>query len=262
MTKQETKSPIKNLPVRMPGQSLREKLDTLFEERVLPVMMGVMIAVLFAVLEWINYAMNAPRRPWAYTVGAAIVAVWGTLRIRRLIREARNLNLGRIGEEAVGQFLEEKVRPMGCQVLHDVPADRFNIDHIVVGPSGVFAIETKTHSKPAKGICKVTYDGETVAVNGMTPERDPVVQGKAQARWVSDLIEQSTGRRCFVQPVVVYPGWFVETTVPGPDVWVINDTVLPTFIKNARHDLPAEDVALITYHLKRYVISHDKAKKG
>ena len=43
-------------------------------------------------------------------------------------------------------YLDEKVRPMGCQVLHDVPADSFNIDHVVVGLTGLFAVETKTHS--------------------------------------------------------------------------------------------------------------------
>ena len=28
-------------------------------------------------------------------------------------------------------------------VYHDIQADQFNIDHVVVGPSGVFAVETK-----------------------------------------------------------------------------------------------------------------------
>lgn len=65
----------------------------------------------------------------------------------------------------------------------------------MVGPTGVFAVETKTHRKPAKGMCNVSFDGETVMVNGMAPDRDPVVQSKAQTKWMSDLLEQSTGRR-------------------------------------------------------------------
>jgi len=84
---------------------------------------------------------------------------------------------------------------------------------------------------------------------------DPIIQVKAEARWMSDLIERSTGKRFPVQPVVVYPGWYVETTRPNPDVWVLNETVVPTFIKNARGSLTPEDVSLITFHLKRYVIT-------
>ena len=36
----------------------------------------------------------------------------------------------------------------GNYVYHDFPADKFNIDHIVVGRSGIFAVETKVRSKP------------------------------------------------------------------------------------------------------------------
>jgi len=122
-----------------------------------------------------------------------------------------------------------KLRPLGCQVFHDILAADFNVDHFVAGPTGLFCIETKTHSKPERGECCVTYDGEKVAVNGFTPDRDPVVQARAEAKWMSDLIEQSTGKRFFVQPVVLYPGWYVETTKQNPDVWVLNETVIPSF---------------------------------
>ena len=160
------------------------------------------------------------------------------------------------------QMLEEKLRPMGCQIFHDILGVGFNVDHFVVGPTGLFCVETKTHRKPAKGDSRVVYDGETVTVNGFTPDRDPVVQAKAEARWMSDLIEQSTGKRFPVQPMVVYPGWYVETTRPNPDVWVLNDTVAPTFIKNARGALSPEDVSLITFHLKRYVIAAGNTESG
>jgi hypothetical protein len=43
-----------------------------------------------------------------------------------------------------------------------------------------------------------------------------------------------------------------------PTFWVLNETLAPTFIKNARNALSPEDVALVTFHLKRYVISRDK----
>jgi len=46
---------------------------------------------------------------------------------------------------------------------HDVPGDGYNIDHVVVGRNGVFAIETKSRSKPlkddGKGERQVEYTG-------------------------------------------------------------------------------------------------------
>jgi len=43
---------------------------------------------------------------------------------------------------AVGQELDRLMRE-GAWVYHDVLGDNFNIDHVVVSPRGIFAIETK-----------------------------------------------------------------------------------------------------------------------
>lgn len=50
---------------------------------------------------------------------------------------------GAEGEEVVGEILEGLVAD-GWQVLHDVSFGRGNIDHIVVGPGGLFTVETKS----------------------------------------------------------------------------------------------------------------------
>ena len=262
MAKRESKSPIKNLPIRQPGQSTRETQRNIFLDDVVSYYIGAGMIVLLAVMEWVSYVLKSPPSPILYTTIALIAIAIATWKTKQGFSRMRQLRLGAIGEEAVGQFLEEKMRPMGCQVFHDVLGDSFNVDHIVVGPTGLFAIETKTHSKPMKGACNVKYDGDKITVNGATPDRDPIVQAKAEARWVSDLLEQSTGRRFFVQPIVLYPGWYVETTKPNVDVWVLNDQGMPTFIRNARnHQLSPEDISLISFHLKRYVISRDQQAK-
>lgn len=50
---------------------------------------------------------------------------------------------GAEGEEAVGRILEGLSAGGWC-VIHDVAFGRGNIDHIVVGPGGIFTIETKS----------------------------------------------------------------------------------------------------------------------
>ena len=261
METRETKSPIKNLPVRQPGQSIRERIEAVFDDKLFPYFMAAVLACFLAVMEWCGTWFKPPKMPWVWTALAALTVLLLWRKFLAVRAEIKALRLGQIGEEAVGQFLDEKLRPMGCHVLHDIPADGFNVDHVVVGPTGAFSVETKTHSKPAKGPCIVTSDGDKVTVDGHTPDRDPIVQAKAEARWLSELLVQSTGRRFFVQPIVLYPGWFVEQKAPAMDVWVLNENVAPTFIKNSRNTLSAEDISLVIFHLKRYVIARGKEKQ-
>lgn len=54
---------------------------------------------------------------------------------------------GARGEELVGEILDG-LADQGWHVTHDVSLGRGNIDHVLVGPAGIFAIETKSHRGP------------------------------------------------------------------------------------------------------------------
>ena len=109
---------------------------------------------------------------------------------------------------------------------------------------------------------RIVYDGNTLTVAGREPDRDPLVQAKAQAHWLRGLLLESTGRRIEVQPVVVFPGWFVEAA-PGAQraVWVMEPKGLPAFLKNEPQRLTAEDVKLAAYHLARHVRSGERSAR-
>lgn len=59
---------------------------------------------------------------------------------------------GATGEEQVGGLLDGLSQRSGeqWQVIHDVRLDHGNIDHVAIGPAGVFTIETKSHPGPIK----------------------------------------------------------------------------------------------------------------
>ena len=67
----------------------------------------------------------------------------------------------------------------------------------------------------------------------------------------------TTGRACFVRPVSLYPGWYVEDHFVGPRplVWVLNPKQFQPFAEREPERLGAEDVKLISFHLSRYVRS-------
>ena len=56
---------------------------------------------------------------------------------------------GAVGEEHVGAILDG-LAGAGWRVIHDVQFGPSNVDHVVVGPGGVFTIETKSHPGPIR----------------------------------------------------------------------------------------------------------------
>jgi hypothetical protein len=167
------------------------------------------IFVVVALLEWYRWFTQAPPHPILYSIMAVILIVIAVFKFAVIRSRVADLNLGRKGELVVGQLLEE-ARRLDYQVFHDIVGRDYNIDHVLVGPGGIFSIETKSVSKPRRGKTEVHFDGEKVLINGIQPDRDPIVQCKAQARELRNLIAEMTGRKYAVQPILVYPGWFVH----------------------------------------------------
>lgn len=244
--------PIKTRPLRSPGDSLRERIDAILEDRVLLWVMFPVTGALFTLSEWVHYVFRAPPRPWTATICTLIALLACVYRLRRIRAEVRQLRLGLLGEKSVGQALEA-LRDRGYRVIHDIPGDGYNIDHVLIGPTGVYAIETKTRMKPTSGAGEVIYDGERVMVNGLAPDRDPLVQARAAARDVKRLILESTGRSIDVRPVVIFPGWYIRRTCRRPEVWVVNEKYLEAWLERDDDRLTPEEVRIFETAIAAYV---------
>jgi len=246
--------PVKERRLHSAGESLEQEL----EETISDIMVMVLCATLLiavALFEWIRLWLGLyPSKQSAIVITVINVLLCGfvALRIRSRLRHAKNLSVGAKGEKTVGQFLET-LRAKGYQVFHDIPGDGHNIDHVLIGPTGVYTIETKTRMKP-EGDARVSYDGSEVRVNGFAPDRDPVGQALAQARELRAILKSSTGKEFFVRPVVVYLGWYVEQPVgKKPEVWVLNEQHFVAFLDHEDVRLKDEDIHLASYHLARHV---------
>ncbi len=250
----DTRSPLTAPPLRNPGQSLDEEIHRVLDEDVTSYLMVAVSLSVITLFEWWRWWFNFPPQPLLFTVVTLAVISYVARRLVVLRGRIRQLKLARDGERAVGQFLET-MRVRGYRVLHDLIGDGFNVDHVLVGTAGIFAVETKTHRKPAKGAAEIVYDGERITVAGHVSDRDPIVQGKAQAHWLQNVLLESTGQRFEVQSVVLYPGWFVKTTAKPNrgDPWVLNPKALPTFLEHRPEQLSAANAQLATYHLSRFM---------
>lgn len=251
--KEETRSPIKDKPLRLPGQSLQEERDKLLEDKIEQPALLVAFCLVIMILEWWRAYSGMKPNPALFTSIFILACGFFAWRVWRLRPRLRAMRQGIEGETVVGQFLE-RLRESGYTVFHDVVAPGFNVDHVLIGPGGIFSIETKTWSKPKVGEARVVVEGDRLQVAGKEPDRDPIAQAQAQARWLKGLLADSTGKSFEVLPIVLFPGWYVEQTgSTSRKTWVLEPKALPAFLQREPERLPQEDVKLASFHLSRYI---------
>jgi hypothetical protein len=252
-----TRSPLKRKPLRSPGESLRDEIENLFSEELALFVYVPFMFVLFTIFEWIRWYFNLLPQPIIYSIATILTVAYSSFRIFRLRKRYRKLTLGLEGEKSVGQFLNS-LHNEGWHILHDIPGDGFNIDHVVLSPHGIYTIETKTYSKPIRGEAVIKYDGTYVYVNGVKPKRDPIRQALATQDWLENILLATTDKQFPVKAVVLFPDWYVEPqsnkTKEAP--WVLNPKALPKFIENQPIVIKQEDVALANSRLVEYISRH------
>jgi hypothetical protein len=89
----------------------------------------------------------------------------------------------------------------GWRVLHSLPlADKVDVDHLLIGPGGVFSINTKHHHKRA-----VWVGDDSVKVDHGKPA--PYARNsRAEAKRVARVLEHYCGFPVPVEPVLVFVG--------------------------------------------------------
>jgi Nuclease-related domain len=233
---------------RRAGESLRERREKILDEKLLPIVFVPFFFWLVYVVQqfqqW-NHAGPQPQLWLCFAIVATVVSVIWFLRLRPTVR---NINRGERGERHVADVLEE-LRVDGYKPIHDIVADRFNIDHVLVGPAGVFAIETKYRS--GKG--EITFrDTEGVSVGGRLEEKDCLKQARANATAIRDLIHESCGRREWVTPIVVFVGdWKIRNKWRDTHVRVFTPERLLDYIRDQQPQLTRSEIQLIASHLER-----------
>ena len=89
------------------------------------------------------------------------------------LRHAERFFKGARGEERVSGILTRL--PESYHVFNDFVAGGKHVDHVVAGPAGVFAVETKYW----RGA--VTVEDGHVLLDGQLPDRDPLAQALKEA---------------------------------------------------------------------------------
>ncbi|MEA1936709.1 MAG: nuclease-related domain-containing protein [Patescibacteria group bacterium] len=248
--KNKKRSPLKSSPLRQAGQSLNEKIEDIINDKILLYIICIFIFVLMTLIEWSRWYFNTPPQPIFWTLITVIISIYFIRRILGYIKEVENCKLGRDGEKIVGESLD-KLKEKGYKVFSDIIDERFNIDHILIGPSGVYTIEVKTRSK-RMGNPKISYDGVNIKIDGLSPDKNPITQAKSQKYWLKNFILEHTKIKIEVKPVVIYPGWFIKSKSNNAEVWVLNEKAFPTILKKEKSVLSTEQINIIASHIENY----------
>lgn len=215
------RSPFTGRFLRSPGQSLNRQIAEINDEIIINIIWIITIPLMLYAY-YISLLHFGTSKPSTTILVLTIIlgigfTVYCLITLLKHLNLRRSYQLGYEGEIAVGQELNQLMRD-GYRVYHDFPADNFNIDHIVVGPPGVFAVETKARSKPTStdrtADAKVKYDGKCLRFSNGT-DVESLEQARRQAEWLSKWLRRAVGEAVGVRPVVALPGWFVERTALG-----------------------------------------------
>lgn len=244
---------------RLPGQALREERDKLFDKLVNDPAVLMFVGWVVLVIECLHIFGGIQPSLWLGIPIAIVYTVYAISKIYKARRELRKYRRGEEGERIVAQAIEQDLIPAGYIVFHDIPLEkdgrRFNIDHLLIGPNGIFAIETKNYSKPTKGSPEVKYDGTELLWNGVKHKnRDEIVQAKSAALSAKALILELTGINVYVHPVLCAVGWFAKSTnLYGHPVLLTMEKTLKSTIPNvvAKQGLSEEDRNKIVSAIKR-----------
>ena len=255
------RSPLTDKLLHQAGAHARQRADdigdTILEHLMQVLLIGpmVMLIILLPRVNWSRLEFSWIN--WLVVVGAGAWIAWLTNRILGLRKERAPWLQGMRAEIAVAQELD-RLREYGCAVFHDLPTGKdFNIDHVVVGPTAVYMVETKSRRKcgQGKGSATVSYDGKALRFPAWV-ETKPLDQARAQARWLADELRGETGNATAVVPVLCLPGWFVELgrDAHKSDVHVVNPKMRSLFTDTTRRSVlnPAQRVRVIHALQKRY----------
>ncbi|WP_133498605.1 nuclease-related domain-containing protein [Cognatilysobacter terrigena] len=205
----------------LPGQQLLERIDSESFEASFGVDVMIIAAPLLT-LVWATMRIN-----WGMVrlgVGELIfIAGWlgclifGAWKYQRHAKRRQQARDGLLAERVTGMQLN-RLMSEGCLILHDLPFGSFNVDHVVVSPRGVFAIETKSFRKPknisAGKPAVVAFDGSTLRFPDFATSA-PLEQARRQAQSVAGFLRETLGEGVYVQPAVALPGWWIEKNQAG-----------------------------------------------
>jgi hypothetical protein len=162
-----------------------------------------------------NESANLTDLAMIFAAGVATLAYFIQHLVRR-INEKRHLALQTAAEIATGQSINQLMR-RGYWVFHDVNLGGQRFQHLIVGPGGVFVVESRAHRVPRKYAksgtdrAEANFDGKQLNYPDWT-DADPIQAVLKQSQMLGKWLTGKIGEAVAPQPVLALPGWYVQSS--------------------------------------------------
>jgi uncharacterized membrane protein YjfL (UPF0719 family) len=244
--------------MREAAQRFRDQLETLSRKQSTYLGAGLMFVFIFAVAHTFEaHRLFAGYPTWQlYLLLATLFAAAGFALYRLVctVREWRQIRFLRDANIAVGHSLQRIATGHG-RVFHDVVTSEGIVDHVIVGQSGIYAVNVVAHRAMRR---------ETVHLSDHElpiPIADIAAKTTKLEQEFRDLLRNSVR----VRSVIAVPGWHAESQSNEGHL-VVNERTLP-MLRGWRDEadyLMDEDVQTLQQHLtrtcKRSPIARRKSK--
>lgn len=234
-----------------PGHAERMELN----RRYLDLALWVMTVAFIPTYATFYYARHPATLLSAMIVAAGVaITLMGILRCRRCMHAIKRLQLQGEGNLLVGTLLNESLRGE-FHVFHDVPAGNHTIEHVAIGPTGIFVLRSHIRLRPDVGLDRagdtVTYDGRMLhfpdgeGKDESAELRRTMNQAELLRAWIAAAHEYHA-----VRPVLILPGWRISRSSEGA-VAILNETELGS-LSEGRRVLQPTSIHLIAGEIQRW----------
>lgn len=251
--RKKLKPPISEKLLNSPGESLRKRIDDLQIDLNADISVFSIFNYTLAILSYFLLRDKSSILTAMLLITLFVAGnVYFFFKLKGTKDLIRSFRLGLAGELATAQELNQLMYH-GYFVYHDMPGEGFNIDHVVIGPTGVYAVETKTPSKVVsnnKIQSTACYEKNAIFLYG-TKNTEYIKQAKEQAKWLSNYLKKSVGKDIKVTPVLSLPGWYIEYKSHDDNFIVLNPKLSVSLITKRPVVLDEQTIKQIQFQIEQ-----------
>ena len=175
--------------------------------------------------------------------------------VRRLLRGSRRLNSDLYRQKRIGETLDE-LRKFGYCVFDNLKHDGSDLEHIIVGPTGVFAVETcRGYHGNAESACDENVPqptSENFSAEGSLGEQGSVNSEVETAVPASRNSGENREFDGWIWPLLIIAGeWRVKNDPRTTEARLFTIDNLVTHIMNRQARLTSTEIKLVASHLDR-----------
>jgi hypothetical protein len=160
-----------------------------------------------------------------------------------------NYQLGAWGESRTAKTLTPLLND-GWTVINDISRWKSNLDHVLVGPAGVFVLDTKNYSGTItveRGNLTLAYgSGKRARVVGDALAR----QARAQGAALHEVLQRRGIERAWASAIIVFWAEFPQQIAGGNRVTYVHGDALVSWLRSQPTKLTPERVAAVAGALR------------